>query len=295
MAKHSIEASEEGGVRYLHFGSEWVQGAMRVARPWALELEYTREMMACVLLRGDDQWPRNVLQVGLGAASLAKFWHRHFPGTRQHIIEINPDVVALAHQAFKLPHDPDAIAVHIADGVAWMREVADGARNNERRFDCIMVDGYDEHARFGGLGTEAFYRDCRNVLSPRGMLVLNLFGRSRGYDRQIAKLKQVFGEVNGGVLALPAHEGLGGGNSIVFAWHAGAVTLDLERLRADAVALHAATGLKLESTLSRIERALASQACEADAMSSLGAIRITNDDAESTSHRRRSRAKRARR
>jgi spermidine synthase len=38
----SIEISEERGVRYLHFGSPWVQGAMRIARPWALELEYTR-------------------------------------------------------------------------------------------------------------------------------------------------------------------------------------------------------------------------------------------------------------
>ncbi len=41
----SIEISEERGVRYLHFGSHWIQGAMRVARPWALELEYTRDMM----------------------------------------------------------------------------------------------------------------------------------------------------------------------------------------------------------------------------------------------------------
>ena len=26
-----IEVSEEAGVRYLHFGSDWVQGAMRIA------------------------------------------------------------------------------------------------------------------------------------------------------------------------------------------------------------------------------------------------------------------------
>ena len=51
--KHGIEieVSEEAGVRYLHFGSDWVQGAMRIARPWSLELDYTREMMTCLLLR----------------------------------------------------------------------------------------------------------------------------------------------------------------------------------------------------------------------------------------------------
>jgi len=28
-----ITLSEEGGIRYLHFGSPWIQGAMRIARP----------------------------------------------------------------------------------------------------------------------------------------------------------------------------------------------------------------------------------------------------------------------
>ncbi|HEX4943762.1 MAG TPA: spermidine synthase, partial [Usitatibacteraceae bacterium] len=32
----SIVISEERGVRHLHFGSTWVQGAMRIARPWSL-------------------------------------------------------------------------------------------------------------------------------------------------------------------------------------------------------------------------------------------------------------------
>jgi spermidine synthase len=46
-----IDISEESGVRYLHFGSDWVQGAMRLRKPNALELTYTREMMAGLLFR----------------------------------------------------------------------------------------------------------------------------------------------------------------------------------------------------------------------------------------------------
>ena len=30
---HAIDISEAAGVRFLHFGSDWVQGAMRIARP----------------------------------------------------------------------------------------------------------------------------------------------------------------------------------------------------------------------------------------------------------------------
>jgi spermidine synthase len=48
----NIDISEEAGVRYLHFGSSWIQGAMRIARPFALELDYTREMMVPLLLHG---------------------------------------------------------------------------------------------------------------------------------------------------------------------------------------------------------------------------------------------------
>jgi len=44
-----VTFSEEGGVRYLHFGTEWVQGAMRLRKPDHIELEYAQQMMAWLL------------------------------------------------------------------------------------------------------------------------------------------------------------------------------------------------------------------------------------------------------
>lgn len=75
-----IEIRETRGVRTLHFGSDWMQGAMRVNRPWDLELAYTREMMASLLLSA--QWPTmpvTILQIGLGAGSLTRFVYRYLP------------------------------------------------------------------------------------------------------------------------------------------------------------------------------------------------------------------------
>jgi spermidine synthase len=247
--RHSIEMSEEAGVRFLHFGSEWVQGAMRVARPYALELEYTREMMACLLLRGDGEWPKRVLQIGLGAASLTKFWYRYRPETKQTIVELNPAVVAMAYQAFKLPRNEPRIEIEIADGVAWMHEA------RREKFDCIMVDGYDHNARFGALGTEAFYRDCKARLTRQGMLVLNLFGRTHGYKRQIENLSAAF---DNRVLALPPiDEDNHGGNSIAFAAVGERLTLDMPSLRAEGARLHQETGIKLAGTLVRLDQAIA--------------------------------------
>jgi spermidine synthase len=243
MTRHSIETSDEAGVRFLHFGSEWVQGAMRIARPWSLELEYTRELMLALALRPDPQWPKTVLQVGLGAASVTKFLYRHRPDCRQTIVEINPAVVPVAKQMFKLPDDPQRIDIQIADGVKWMHET-------RGRFDLIIVDGYDHHARFGGLGNQEFYRDCRARLSKRGVLALNLFGRARGYSRQITGLTEAF---SGRVLPLPANDE---GNAIAFAFTGERVTLDARKLSDACRELADETGIKWGTSLKRLAQAL---------------------------------------
>ena len=35
--------SESEGIRYLHFGTEWIQGAMRIRKPAELVLAYTQQ------------------------------------------------------------------------------------------------------------------------------------------------------------------------------------------------------------------------------------------------------------
>jgi spermidine synthase len=114
-----------------------------------------------------------------------------------------------------------------------------------------MVDGYDHNARFGALGTEAFYRDCRARLSKRGLLVLNLFGRTHGYKKQIDNLRTAF---DGRVLALAPVEG---GNAVAFAAHGEPVALEMAMLRADARRLLDETGIKFTGTLVRIDQAIA--------------------------------------
>ncbi|HJD43923.1 MAG TPA: hypothetical protein H9906_02700, partial [Candidatus Paenalcaligenes intestinipullorum] len=73
-----ITLSEEDGVLYLHFGTEWVQGAMRMSRPNDLVLTYTQKMMGWLLFKQPTEQERIVL-LGLGAASLLKFCLSHTP------------------------------------------------------------------------------------------------------------------------------------------------------------------------------------------------------------------------
>ena len=71
--------SEEAGVRYSISARLGWCGRHAHRRPWSLELMYTCEMMAGLLLRQDSAWPRQALLIGLGASSLVKFIYRHLP------------------------------------------------------------------------------------------------------------------------------------------------------------------------------------------------------------------------
>ena len=111
----SIEISEEHGVRYLHFGSHLVQGAMRIARPWSLELEYTREMMMPLLLRSPPAWPGNVLQVGLGSASLTRFLYRHRPESKITVVQFDEQLLVKV-PPLGLPSSNSTLPLNVALG-----------------------------------------------------------------------------------------------------------------------------------------------------------------------------------
>lgn len=54
LALPPVSVSEGENCRYLHLGTPWVQGAMRLKDPWALDLEYVQRMMAWLLFTDSD-------------------------------------------------------------------------------------------------------------------------------------------------------------------------------------------------------------------------------------------------
>lgn len=238
--QHAVDISEEDGVRNLHFGSDWIQGAMRIARPWSLELAYTREMMAALLMRPPQHWPRSALLVGLGAGSLAKFIYRYLPDCRITVVEINPQVEFIARQFFKLPDDPRRLDVVIGCGADYML-------GGDRRFDLILVDGYDPDAKAGVLDTEPFYQACRARLDDDGICSVNLLGRNRGFQGSVERLKAAF---DGRVAVFPSCDS---GNTIAFASGGNPVDVGLDEMRARAEQLKKDSRLNLLPTISRLQ------------------------------------------
>lgn len=238
---HSIDIREEAGVRTLHFGSDWIQGAMRIARPWNLELEYTKEMMASLLLREESRFPRKVLLIGLGAASLTKFLYRNYPLAKLTVVEIEPAVVAAARQFFKLPEDPLRLNLVLGDGVEYVLQ-------SDKYWDLILVDGFDADARAGGLDTLPFYQAARARLTNNGIMAVNLLGRSKGYKASLERIQTAF---EGRAIAFPSCDS---GNTIAFAAAGEGISISLDDLKESALELKETTGLNLLPTLTRLEQ-----------------------------------------
>lgn len=200
--EEAVYISERFGVRSLHIGSDTVQSAMRLARPFDLELSYTRSMMGFMLFH---DVPAFVLMVGLGGGSLAKFVYRHLPSTAIEVVEVNPRVVAIARHYFHVPQDDERFAVVVGDGAQYV------AREG-RCADVIVVDGYDGDSQVEALCTRQFYGACRRRLCAGGLLVVNLWGSDRRFDENLRRIEAAF---PAGTLCLPAEKP---GNIIVFAF-----------------------------------------------------------------------------
>ncbi len=183
-----VNFSDWGDVRYLHLGTEWVQGSMKIDAPFEIELEYVQRMMAWLLFaEPKDVANLHAMQLGLGAATLTKF-SRKTLRMRTTAIELNPQVVAACRGWFKLPADDAKLRVVVADAAAEIQKP-----EWQGTVDALQVDLYDHEAAAPVLDSEDFYADCRALLTDTGCMTVNLFGRSSSYERSLEKIAAAFG------------------------------------------------------------------------------------------------------
>jgi spermidine synthase len=241
-----LTVSESRGVRTLHVGGEAVQSAMRLDDPDTLALDYTRCMMAFLLFHPE---PREILMIGLGGGSLAKFAHRRLRPASVRAVELDPRIVAVARSLFHLPPDDARLRVEVGDGAeALAPECA----------DVVMVDGFVDESVPRALVSQAFFDAAWVALTEPGVLVLNLMSDDPQLDRVLQRLESAFG---GAVLCLPA---LSDPNVIAFALKGAPRRIAWRALHARAARLEARYGLgfpRFVNALRRMNR------CDADGLS----------------------------
>ncbi|SPB15967.1 spermidine synthase [Caballeronia novacaledonica] len=225
-----VTFSEEGGVRYLHFGTEWVQGAMRLKKPDHIELEYAQQMMAWLLF---VETPERIVQLGLGAAALTKFCYRFLKHAQVEAVELNPAVVIAARAMFELPYDDARLTVTERDAWEFVND-----RANHGTTGALQIDLYDATARGPVLDSVSFYRACRACLTPQaGVVTINLFGDHPSFVRNMRHLNEAFDHR---VIALPeVHDG----NRVAIAFAGPALDVSFDALDTRAKLIEAQLGL----------------------------------------------------
>ena len=174
---------EDGALRYLCFGIDNIQSAMRISEPYALDLTYTQMMMAFLLFNCQ---PRRISLIGLGGGSIAKYCYRYLRSARIAAVENDPDVIALRDE-FLIPRDDSRFSVIQADGGAYLSGL-------QRKVDALLVDAYDRDGIPASLANPGFYENARRCLSPMGIFVMNLAGDRITCLSHLRWIRDVFGE-----------------------------------------------------------------------------------------------------
>jgi spermidine synthase len=197
-----VNMSEMGGIRYLHLGTEWVQGSMLIDKPFEIELDYVQRMMAWLLFFEPLQVKKlHALQLGLGAGTITKACYKTLKMSTM-VLEINPSVVAACQHWFKLPPQDKRLHIILGDAMKtllnWEQstQVIRGldANLSQNFIDCTQVDLYDHEAAAPVLDSVDFYKAARSTLSDEGIMTVNLFGRTSSFEQSLAKISAAFGE-----------------------------------------------------------------------------------------------------
>ena len=184
----------------LHFDVLSVHSEMDIKAPSRLVLGYTQSMMGFLLFH---QNPKAIAMIGLGGGSMPKYCHRYLPEASITVLENNAGVIALRNH-FHIPPDDERLSIQLADG-------ADFVKCTDRKYDVLVVDGFNLTGQPPQLCSQSFYDDCYAALAVDGIMAVNLIDNEYLSQLYIERMRHSFG---GAVIVIPAIESL---NRIVFA------------------------------------------------------------------------------
>jgi len=209
---------------------------MHIDAPDDLALAYTRAMMAGLLFCPD---PRDIVLIGLGGGSLAKWIYRNLPRAHTAALEVDIRVVSAAHRMFHLPLGKKRLRVIVGDG-------ADYVHSNPGRADMIFLDAFVNHRQAPSIRTADFYRSARMALKRDGVLIINFMSDDPGLRAYVNRLALAF---RGRIACLRA---VGEDNLIVFAFADDPGVITPSSLVGRAIALQRQHGLEFRAFAERM-------------------------------------------
>jgi SAM-dependent methyltransferase len=138
----------------------------------ALGFQYVGGIPPCEMCHW-QRWPHIAAAIlGLGGGSFPKRLYRDFPQVVVDVVDIDPEVIAIAKRYFQVPED-SRLRLHRRDGRRFLQETAD-------TYDLIFLDAYNSDTIPFHLTTREFYREIEAHLAPDGVVVSNIIGALHG-------------------------------------------------------------------------------------------------------------------
>ena len=209
-----VEVSEQDGVISMHIGSATIQSSMRTDNPFHLELDYTQAMSMASLFLDN---PKEILCIGLGGGTMPKFFYRLFAKAKLTVLELNPKVIQIAKHFFKLPSSK-RFNILQGDGIQYIKKI-------DKKYDLLISDAFEDYGLPEEFCTISYFESCRNVLSEKGVFMINLFGSDPKTPLYRDRVNLVFDQQ---VLYMESSKP---GNVIVFAFNEKNVEYSIDILR----------------------------------------------------------------
>ena len=166
------------------------QSHVDLADPTHLEFEYVRRMGHVLDTAAPEGEPLDVLHLGGGALTLARYVAVTRPGSRQRVVELDEPLTELVRAHLPLPRGA-RVRVRAADARAGLAAAHAGS------VDAVVCDVFAGARTPAHLTTVEFAADVHRVLRPGGVYVANVAdGPPLRFARgQAATLRAVFAEV----------------------------------------------------------------------------------------------------
>jgi len=150
--------------------TEYYGRALMLDGCWMTSLKdekYYHECLVHPALSSIDE-KSNVLIIGGGDGGTARECIKYSQISNIDLVEIDEEVITISKKYLKEiggeAWNDKRLKIHIDDGVKWINKT----RNNF--YDVIFIDCSDPSEFSNLLFSDSFYKECKRILSPRGIL-----------------------------------------------------------------------------------------------------------------------------
>lgn len=178
------------------------QSHVNLDNPAELFFEYVNRMGHVIDQLKLPGEPLTALHLGAGALTIPRYIEATRPGSRQQVLELEPELVELVRRELPLPRGA-SIRVRYGDARATLAKLPPGLKG---AVDVLVVDVFGGARIPAHVTSVEFYRECAAFLTPDGVLLVNVAdGSGATFARsQAATLAMVFERGSGDRLAVLA-------------------------------------------------------------------------------------------